>query len=323
METRGIIKINSINPFYWVCTSFEKTRSDSTVKIKHYDKKFNIFDDALKYAKNQPYRSLETDLVRKEDILPPVPIPRNFLGVAWNYKPHADETGYSGSPVFFSISPNAIASPFSALKTEGADLMDYEIELGVVIKRRVDKDFEVSDIHDTIAGYVLGNDITSRRIQVMHSGIFNKTRGFYDAKSLPNSKPLGPILFVDSIENINLELELLIQRGEIFEKRQASPISNMYLTPLELVSYLIESIRANNNAFRGLLDDNCLYPGDIILTGTPGGTAFQSSALDIILAGGRKRFIREELERNQRYLKAGDVIRSDAGPLGWQETRIV
>ena len=327
IKTNGIIKINPKNPFYWVCSAIEDASKDY-IRVSHTPEEFSSLEEALNRIKSTNCKRKDVDLVRKIDILSPISPPKNLIGTAWNYREHADETGYSGSPAFFPISPEAIAQPFSTLNIEEDNLMDYEVELGVVIAKEINRESSFTDIHEFIAGYVLGNDITSRRIQVEQSAIIRKSEGCCSAKSLPNSKPIGPILFVGPLQHINLELKIYREKSE--ETRQSSSTSQMYFTPEELVSYLSDSIKFKNGRylfsgfpFKRLLKDNCLFPGDVILTGNPRGKAFQTSARDVFFSGGRRRFLQKELSNNPKYLKKGDRVYASAECLGWQETNII
>jgi 2-keto-4-pentenoate hydratase/2-oxohepta-3-ene-1,7-dioic acid hydratase in catechol pathway len=126
-------------------------------------------------------------------------------------------------------------------------MLDYEVELGVVIGRAV-KGVKAADSLDHVFGYVVANDVSARDWQ-KHSPTF--TMG----KSFDTHGPIGPwVVTADEIPDPQaLALRCLVN-GEV---RQQSNTSDMSFTVAEQIEYL-------STAFT-------LEPGDLLATGTPAG----------------------------------------------------
>jgi 2-keto-4-pentenoate hydratase/2-oxohepta-3-ene-1,7-dioic acid hydratase in catechol pathway len=217
---------------------------------------------------------------------------------AVNYRSHARESG-SGEDapaVFFRKSSGSISGPTDDIvRPAHVRLLDYEIELGLVIRSGPTPGTAVpdADLPDHIAGLVMCNDISARDVQL--------TKGqFYESKSYPTFTPTGPRLVLlrgDEVTRLSgLRLRLWVN-GQL---RQDGTAADMITRPAAALSLLARFQR--------------LDPGDLLLTGTPGGTALQSPRAVVAKMGDllptplkwRTFFARQE--RNPAYLKAGDVI---------------
>lgn len=196
----------------------------------------------------------ETSAVIKK-ILPPVQ-PPNIIGIGLNYTGHADETGiqYPEIPVMFLKGTNAVngyRDPI-VLPKAGADQVDYEAELAVVIGKRA-KNIPEDKVFDYILGYCCANDVSARDWQ-KHKQKKQWARG----KSFDTFCPLGPWLVTkDEIPNPN---ELSIQSQINGEVMQNSNTGDMIFDVPALISNLSSSMT--------------LLPGTVILTGTPEGVGF-------------------------------------------------
>jgi 2-keto-4-pentenoate hydratase/2-oxohepta-3-ene-1,7-dioic acid hydratase in catechol pathway len=122
--------------------------------------------------------------------------------------------------------------------------VDYEAELGVVIKDRV-AGINPDQAIDHILGYTCANDVTARDLQ-------KKDGQWTRAKSFDTFCPIGPW-----IENELDTRDLLIESYLNGERRQSSRTSQLIFP----VSYLISFISRIMT----------LAPGDLIITGTPAG----------------------------------------------------
>jgi 2,4-didehydro-3-deoxy-L-rhamnonate hydrolase len=334
IDGRGVIKVNSMAEEFLVCTSIEREGDDEVAVT--YIKNDRILDLGTALFKLSHYSPGEEvrRVVRKDEIVSPVGRPINVIGVAWNYDSHRREFGHVGRPVFFPINPRAVCGPFGEMNINPENLIDYEVELGLVIGKKIDCHTRISNLQEYIAGYVLANDITSRRKQIEKGRLWWKTRGFYDAKSMPSSKPIGPVIARRVPDSGLLSLEIESNGGTLAE-RQLCGINMMSYSPEELVGYLAEVIREpardreTRQMVRGtpgevrLFNGTGLYPGDVILTGTPSGTAYRSRIKDFVRAGGKRRFLEKELRDNNLYISPGDKIYASGSNLGWQEIRTI
>lgn len=179
-----------------------------------------------------------------------VPRPSKVFAIGLNYKSHAAEAGLPlpGKPMVFTKFPNCLCGPRSAVRLS-SDYVDWEVELVVVIGRR-GRDIPEARVHDYVAGYAVGQDISDRKLQFS-----DQPPQFSMGKSLDTFGPLGPaVVSLDAFANPD-DLEITCDVGG--ERMQTARTSDMVFGVPALVSYLA-----------GLCT---LEPGDIIFTGTPGG----------------------------------------------------
>jgi 2-keto-4-pentenoate hydratase/2-oxohepta-3-ene-1,7-dioic acid hydratase in catechol pathway len=232
-------------------------------------------------------------------LLSPITTPCRVVAQAVNYRGHARESGFGEDPpaVFFRKSSGSISGPTDdVLRPAHVRLLDYEIELGLVIRRGPVAGTTVgdADLPDHVAGLVMCNDISARDVQL--------TQGqFYESKSYPTFTPTGPrlvLLEADDFARLSgLRLRLWVN-GEL---RQDGTAADMITGPVAALSMLASFQR--------------LDPGDLVLTGTPGGTALQAPPAvvakmgDLLLPTPLKwRAFFSRQERNPAYLKVGDII---------------
>jgi len=195
-------------------------------------------------------------------------------------------------------------------------LLDYEVEIGLVMKRAITGPETITrdNLADYVGALVLHNDVSARDVQLPQTQ-------FYKGKSYRTFGPTGPWLtLVDAedlakLEEIEVRLEV---NGEIRQQALAAELS---YKPAETLTELSE------------LQD--LGPGDLVVTGTPGGTAVKSpGALKMFIARMLpdakrwKMFIEHSLS-DPDYLKDGDQMLASARTadgsldLGQQRNRIV
>jgi 2-keto-4-pentenoate hydratase/2-oxohepta-3-ene-1,7-dioic acid hydratase in catechol pathway len=229
----------------------------------------------------------------------PITTPCRVVAQAVNYRSHARQSGFGDDPpaVFFRKSSGSISGPTDDIvRPAHVRLLDYEIELGLVIRRGPAAGTAVpdADLPDCVAGLVMCNDISARDVQL--------TKGqFYESKSYPTFTPTGPrlvLLQADEFARLpGLRLRLWVN-GEL---RQDGTAAELITGPAAALSLLAGFQR--------------LDPGDLLLTGTPGGTALQAPPAVVAKIGNlllptplkwRAFFSRQE--RNLAYLTAGDVI---------------
>jgi 2-keto-4-pentenoate hydratase/2-oxohepta-3-ene-1,7-dioic acid hydratase in catechol pathway len=198
--------------------------------------------------------------------------------------------------VFFRKSSGSISGPTDdILRPSHVRLLDYEIELGLVIRRGpvAGSTLGDADLPDHVAGLVMCNDVSARDVQL--------TKGqFYESKSYPTFTPTGPrlvLLQADDFARLSgVRLRLWVN-GEL---RQDGTAADVVTGPAAALSLLASFQR--------------LGPGDLVLTGTPGGTALQAPPAvvakmgDLLPTSLKWRTFLSRQERNPAYLKAGDVI---------------
>lgn len=188
-------------------------------------------------------------------VLPPV-VPPNIIGIGLNYARHADETGvsYPEMPIMFLKGTNSIighGEPIMLPKA-GADEVDYEAELAVVIGKRA-KNVSPDEAEEYILGYCCANDVSARDWQIN-----KQKKQWARGKSFDSFCPLGPCLVTR--DDIPAPNALSIQTEINGTSYQKSNTADMIFKVTTLVSHLSQSMT--------------LLPGTVILTGTPAGVGF-------------------------------------------------
>ena len=204
-----------------------------------------------------------------------------IIAVGFNYLDHIKETGQEvpKEPVIFMKATTSLSGPNDdVIRPRNSEMLDWEVELAIVIGKKAQY-VEKENAAQYIAGYSIGNDVTDRGFQIYREGQFVK------GKSADTFAPIGPYLLVDkSFDASNQDVWLEVN-GEI---QQQSNTEHLLFDPEFLVSYVSEFMT--------------LEPGDIILTGTPGGI------------GG--------MQKPPRFLKDGDRMRLGISGLGEQSQTV-
>ena len=158
----------------------------------------------------------EERVVNQWQLLSPV-TPKKIIGVGYNYESHSREVGgrkKGGKIVFFNKDMKSHIGPFNGIeKPEEIKLMDYEVELGVVLSKDIlPREATSENYPNFIAGYVLANDFSARDVQIRRGTLFDKTGGFEKAKGFEGFCPLGPVFFypLDKREKRRFELKQFI-----------------------------------------------------------------------------------------------------------------
>lgn len=254
-------------------------------------------------------------------VLSPVTRNQRFVCQGANYRQHMIESGINPDAKTFNMiftkdSGCIVPADSDVIRPPVSTLLDYEIELGLVLKRTLDAPVEVTrkNLHEYVAGIVIVNDVTARDIQIPQMQ-------FHKGKSFRTFGPVGPYLCLldpDDFRHLDdLHLTLTVN-GEV---RQDDSTANLVFKPAETLTEL-----------SGVHDFD---PGDLLSTGTPAGCALSipSPALQRVAAllPERKKwelFFKRQRQRHQ-YLQPGDQmearIRSRDGiiDLGVQRNRIV
>lgn len=185
------------------------------------------------------------------DYAPLVTTPEKVICVGLNYLNHIAETGRPRPthPTLFPKFARSLAGAHDDLPLPHDDestSIDWEAELTVVIGQPVRR-ARGADAEAAIAGYTVANDLSVRDFQ-------NHSTQFMPGKAWEGSTPVGPHLVVtESGQPVHLPIECLVD-GEVM---QSSNTSELCFDPVALIEYASTFIT--------------LVPGDLILTGTPGG----------------------------------------------------
>lgn len=275
-------------------------------------------------SKNSPKRHRE---LKREQILPPLPQPAQIAAAGLNYADHASEVDIDDIRVF----PKnlSITSAYSPVNRPEPALLDWEVELALVLSKNIplSKKIKSEELAEYVLAYLSVNDF-SNRIPIIR----DTEKGFTQGKTAPGFLPVGPFLTPAYLLTTNVrsglpDLELRLEvNGQVKQQGKTTEI----LTPLAEILQLIiaESETEWTNAQgekQKLLPQGQLQRGDLILTGTPGGTAIRAPNLRKKLALGletliswrnpREIFLNEEF-CSGKYLRAGDEVVTTVEKLG-------
>ena len=314
--------------------------------------------------------SLEQDRLA-EVVLPPVAISiaeldslqRVVIGAGINYAEHRDEVGVdtAGELLLFPkpVQPTGAYAPVRAGMQIGEArpvlLLDYEVELGLVLLDAIDLRHPPADYAAFInsVAFFVANDVSDREPIIL-----DDETGYTRAKSHPTYLPTGPWMIHGrhlqprtlSEGKHSQEIGLSVYEtsrladGGNAEVRQLSRSDAMLRGPWAIIKHMsdrflsgaIICMRDARGQPRYLHNAVGVIPaGSIILTGTPGGTAIRKPGLwqkaELLVRGGfslegaRQVFV-EDSEQNvadSDYLHIGDRVESWVEFLGRQRWSVV
>ena len=205
------------------------------------------------------------------------------VGVGLNYYDHAEAAGKPKpeEPILFLKPNDTLVGPNDTVrKPKTAKKLDWECEITIVIGKQANNVSE-AEAMSHIAGWALANDYTERWFQNDRGGQWDK------GKCGDDFTPLGPwFVSRDEIADINNVKMWADVNGKRYQDGSSS---TMIFKPAFLVSYISEFMT--------------LYPGDVILTGTPAGVG--------------------SLQNPPLFLNAGDAVKLGIAGLGEQSQKIV
>jgi len=256
--------------------------------------------------------------INELQILSPITRPAQIVCQGLNYADHRSEAGTSQKAtfnLFFTKAESTLCGPYdNVIRPDHVRLLDYEIELGLVIGKPITHSIEVTEANllEYVAGLVITNDISARDVQIPQDQ-------YYKGKSYRTFCPTGPYLYILEREDIpdifNLDIKLWVND----KLRQSANTEQLIFKPAETLTEL-----------SGLMD---LSPGDLVMTGTPGGVAIQLSGelIQKMLKSQDQKteILIDDQKDNPLYLKDGDTIRCEIKSpnglidLGVQENLVV
>ena len=257
-------------------------------------------------ASNTPARlaALAGEEIALADVTVLSPVTRNqqFVCQGANYRQHMIESGMDPDAkhynmIFTKASSCIVPASSDVVKPRRVRLLDYEIELGLVLRREITGPCAVTpdNLADYVAGLVIVNDYSARDVQIPQMQ-------FYKGKSFRTFGPVGPWLCLleaaDYARLGSLQLTLTVN-GEV---RQQDSTANLVYGPAETLAEM-----------SGVHD---FAAGDLIATGTPAGCALsipKPAVLRIVTLFGeaaRWRMFGKVQAKRTQYLKAGDRVES-------------
>ena len=238
-------------------------------------------------------------------LMSPVTAPCRVVAQMTNYASHVKDAGLKPDTIpltFFRKTSGSISGPYDDIVCpDHVHFLDYEVEVGVVIGRELPVGTQVTPDNwaTFVAGLVVTNDVSARDVQLP------KTQ-FFESKSYPSFTPAGPALVLLDENELkrfgDLRLRLWVN-GEIRQDALVDP--DMIYSPFEALAALSRFQR--------------LDPGDLLLTGTPVGTALSAPAKPAQIVAALlpaetkwKMFFKRQAQ-NPKYLKDGDVVEVTIG----------
>jgi 2-keto-4-pentenoate hydratase/2-oxohepta-3-ene-1,7-dioic acid hydratase in catechol pathway len=245
-------------------------------------------------------RGSDTVAHERGTLISPVTAPCRVVAQMTNFTSHVKDAGMDPNSVpltFFRKASGSINRPCDdIIKPSHVRCLDYEVEIGLVLGRDIPVGTAISEsnLSDYIAGVVVTNDVSARDIQLPQTQ-------FYEAKSYPTFTPVGPQLVLLDAAELKRFGELRLQLRVNGELRQNSTVgADMIYPPVQ--------------ALQALARFQQLSAGDLVLTGTPAGTALSAppKAVEILAsllppAVKWKAFFKRQAA-NPKYLRDGDVV---------------
>ena len=196
-------------------------------------------------------REVETVPAATLRYAPPVIAPSKIVCVGMNYRAHIEEMGEPepAYPTLFAKFTDALvgaADPIMLPRSSGQ--VDWEVELVAVVgrtTRRADADTAAA----AIAGFTVGNDVSMRDFQA-------RTSQWLQGKSFDSATPVGPVMVTTDEVGVFPDLEIRCEVDGVVKQR--SRTADLLYGPADLIAYI-----------SGI---TTLRPGDLVFTGTPGGT---------------------------------------------------
>lgn len=179
---------------------------------------------------------------------PVIPNPDKIICVGLNYHDHVQETGNTATPhpaLFVRFPASQVGHGQAMIRPRVSEKYDYEGELAVIIGRG-GRHISEADALSHVAGYACYNEGSIRDWQ-RHTG------QYLAGKSFDRSGAFGPWMETSITDPASLTLETRLN-GQVV---QHSPTSLM-ITPVPAQIAYISTVLP-------------LLPGDVIVSGTPGG----------------------------------------------------
>jgi acylpyruvate hydrolase len=181
-----------------------------------------------------------------------VPRPGKVICVGLNYAAHIEETQRERSdfPVLFTKFAATLTGPYDDIPLPPeSKAIDYEGELVVVIGERARR-IPPERALEHVAGYAIANDVSMRDYQY-------KSHQWLQGKAWDATTPVGPDLV--TLEEITEPLSL---RTFVNGQKTQDATTDLLIFDVPTLVSTVSEFAA-------------LEPGDLILTGTPGGVGYR------------------------------------------------
>jgi acylpyruvate hydrolase len=211
-------------------------------------------------------------------LAPLLPTAGKVICCGLNYGDHIQEMGRElpEYPTLFAKYADTLTGATDTIEVRGSERVDWEAELAVVVGSPLFRADEEQALQ-AIAGYTVANDVSMRDWQ-------NRTLQWFQGKAFDATTPVGPVMVTP--EEVDGDFDV---RGYVNgEQVQAGNTGTLVFGPARLLSYISHF--------------TALRPGDLVLTGTPGGVGMGM--------------------KPPRFLQDGDVLTTEISGIGRLENTI-
>ena len=219
------------------------------------------------------------DMITDPEYAPLLPRAGKVICCGLNYGDHIQEMGRElpEYPTLFAKYADTLVGANDAVEVQGSGRVDWEAELAVVVGSELYRADE-EQAREAIAGYTVANDVSMRDWQ-------NRTLQWFQGKAWDRTTPVGPVMLTADEAGESFDVRGYVN-GELVQQGNTS---TLVFGPAQLLSYISRF--------------TVLRPGDLVLTGTPGGVGMGMTP--------------------PRFLKDGDVVELGIEGLGTQKQLFV
>ena len=238
-------------------------------------------------------------------LVSPVTAPCRVVAQMTNFISHVEHAGTDPKTIpltFFRKASGSISGPFDDIVKPGhVRLLGCEVEIGPLIGHDIPVGTEITEANlaDYVCALVVTNDVSARDAQL------TKTQ-FYESKSYPTFTPVGPALVLIDADELKRVGDLRLQLRVNGELRQNAVVEgDMIYGPVQALQALARFQRVD--------------AGDLLLTGTPVGTAVSGppkpvqTIASLLPAELKWKMFFSSQAKNPNYLHDGDVVEATIG----------
>ena len=271
--------------------------------LQDWDQNFAVLQEMVAFIEKEGVKSdrFKGSVAKFADLRPMAPVlrPGKILNAAQNFQEHVDEMIRAGMspkerqftgekttshPYLFLKAGTSLAGAFDDIAIpHGMNKIDWESELCFAIGRK-GKRIKAERALDNIAGFLTGNDVSCRDLQ-MRPDRPGLRSDWFGGKCFDNFAPMGPYLVPRAFvpNHMKLKIQLWVN-GEV---KQNGSTSQFIYTPEEQIEFITTILRVE--------------PGDLFYGGTCGGVG----------------------QGTNTFLKVGDVMETEVESLGRMKNRFV
>lgn len=237
-----------------------------------------LWRDAAEAATDAANAGTEAITASADRFAPLLPEAGKVICCGLNYGDHIQEMGRAlpEYPTLFAKYADTLTGATDTITVHGSDRVDWEAELAVVVGARLFRADE-AEAEAGIAGYTVANDVSMRDWQ-------NRTLQWFQGKAFDATTPVGPVMLTADEAGTSFDVKGYVN-GELV---QSGNTSTLVFGPAQLLSYISQF--------------TVLRPGDLVLTGTPGGVGMGM--------------------KPPRFLRDGDVLTTEIAGIGALENTV-